>query len=312
MAQPSPYSIPPSSPRRYGDELRPVRPGRQSVRTPVVKLLGVKATEAPGPGAYDASYNFSKERTSRGGMLSSRVGKSAMEQQMGLSPGPVYSLKSSIEGTGNKQSSPRFGFGTERRMHIKEAENTPGPGSYSPRITHKGWTGQLQTVAVGQLTELTTPRGSVQMTEGTWSRTVNRSLATVREGPSAVTYTPNIDYSRHVAPKFTMREVGTRSGFINDGPGPQAYTPRPKSRFGDGISYGSEMVGPSIAAKDSSPRYLGKEMSRMYQGMHSPSPAAYTPLEGFGITSYTVSNTSVHAPIYKFGSEVRPCAGPGK
>ena len=39
-----------------------------------------------------------------------------------------------------------------------------------------------------------------------------RALATVREGPSAVTYTPNIDYSRHVAPKFTMREVGSLSG----------------------------------------------------------------------------------------------------
>ena len=166
----------------------------------------------------------------------------------------------------------------------------------------------MQTVAVGQLTELTTPRGSVQMTEGTWSRMVKRSLATVREGPSAVTYTPSIEYSRKREPAYTMRAVGTRSGIGNGsiGPGPLAYHPRPKSRFGDGI--GPEMTGPSMASKDESPRYISESHSRIYQGMHSPSPAAYTPLEQFGITSYTVSNTSTHAPMYAFGSEVRPCA----
>lgn len=33
----------------------------------------------------------------------------------------------------------------------------------------------------------------------------------------------------------------------------------------------------------------------------------YTPLEMMGVTSHTISNTSTHAPLYTFGSEVRPC-----
>ena len=55
-------------------------------------------------------------------------------------------------------------------------------------------------------------------------------------------------------------------------------------------------------------RFISNSHSRIYQGKHSPSPAAYTPLEAFGITSYTISNTSNHAPIFAFGSEPRPCA----
>ena len=304
----SPYSQ--SLGNRYGDDLRPVRPGRPSVRTPVVRLGGTKGDYfVPGPGAYDPSL-VGKERASAWVMGDLKARKSSVEASAD-SPGPVYQMRSSVEAQtiSNKVSSPRFGFGTQPRLKPDTTESAPGPGAYSPRVTHKSWPGSIQTVAVGQLTELTTPRGSVQMTEGTWSRMVNRSLATVREGPSSVTYSPRIDSSRKKGPAFTMRALGTRAFGEGGGevsPGPLAYNPRPKSRFGDGI--GGEMAGPSMASKDQSPRYISESHSRIYQGMHSPSPAAYTPLEQFGITSYTVSNTSTHAPIYAFGSEVRPCA----
>ena len=43
-------------------------------------------------------------------------------------------------------------------------------------------------------------------------------------------------------------------------------------------------------------------------GQHSPAPGAYTPLEAFGVNTYTVSNTSTHAPMFSFGSEARPCS----
>jgi hypothetical protein len=227
------------------------------------------------------------------------------------SPGPVYQMRSSVEAqtVSNKSSSPRFGFGTGPRLAKDATAYSPGPGAYSPRVTHHASPSTIQTVAAGQLSELTTPRGSTQITEGTWSRALNRSLATVREGPSAVTYTPSIDFTKTKMPSFTMRALGSRAG-LSEGntttPGPLAYYPSARSRFGGGQIGDSPSF--SIATKDESPRFFSNSHSRIYQGKHSPSPAAYTPLEEFGITSYTVSNTSTHAPIYAFGSEARPCA----
>ena len=267
----------------------------------------------PGPGAYKPVH-VGKQRSSAWVMGDRKARKSSVEAT-GDSPGPVYSLPSSttdMQVNSAKVSSPRFGFGTQPRFGGRpDSTISPGPGAYSPRVSHHAAPSSIQTVAAGQLTELTTPRGSIQITEGTWSRVAERGLAEPRIGPSAVTYTPNINYTTNKVPAYTMRALGTRAGVAAPGaadvPGPLSYHPKVKSRFGGGEIGDSPRF--SCGKKDEDiPRFISNSHSRIYQGKHSPSPAAYTPLEGFGITSYTVSNTSTHAPIYQFGSEARPCA----
>ena len=296
----------------YGEDLRPVRPGKPSTRSPVVKLgQGTGDFIVPGPGAYSPG-DKNRPRASEWVMGDRNARKSSV-QLAGVSPGPVYMMKSSVEAQtiSNKASSPRFGFGTQPRLQESSESVSPGPGAYSPRVTKHADPGTIQTVAAGQLTELTTPQGSIQIAEGTWSRKVDRGLATVREGPDAASYSPNIDYTTNKKPAYTMRPLGTRT-LVDPGgdvsPGPNMFN-LTGDRFGrnqhDTPSY-------SFTAKNEAPLFISNAHSRIYQGKHSPSPAAYTPLEEFGITSYTISNTSKHAPQYIFGSEVRPCAPPVK
>ena len=270
-------SSPRSSPR-YGDELRPVRPGKPSVRTPVVKLGAATGDEiVPGPGAYKPVH-VGKPRSSAWVMGDRAARKSSVEAS-GDSPGPVYSLPSSTtdkQVNSAKVSSPRFGFGTQPRLGGRaEATISPGPGAYSPRVTHFASPSQIQTVAAGQLTELTTPRGSIQITEGTWSRVINRSLANPREGPSAVTYTPSIKYTSHQVPAYTMRALGKRSGMVAGTvtPGPLAYNPEVKSRFGGGQMGDSPRF--SCGKKDEDiPRFISNAHSRIYQVRHHASGRA--------------------------------------
>jgi len=301
----------------YGNELRPTRPGRAPARTPIVKLAsGSSEYSVPGPGAYSPSLDH-KERASAWVMGDRNARKSSVEPEK-VSPGPVYQMRSSVDNSGQivstKVSSPRFGFGTQPRLGGgSEATVSPGPGAYSPRVTKSSAPSAIQTVAAGQLTELTTPQTSVQITEGTWSRSINRSLATARVGPTAETYTPSIEQTTHKMPAYTMRPLGTREGTSNPGaevsPGPNAYHPPVKSRFGGGQMGDSPNYSCAEKCEDA-PVFISNSHARVWQGKHSPSPAAYTPLEAFGITSYTISNTSTHAPQYIFGSEVRPCAPP--
>lgn len=299
----------------YGDNLRPVRPGRPARRSPVIKLGGTGVDYiVPGPGAY-TPVNVGSPRLINGVMGEKKARKSSVEPSR-ESPGPVYQMRSSVErqDESNKASSPRFGFGTQPRIvGATVTASGPGPGAYSPRVTNHAEPSSIQTVAAGQLTEMTTPRGSVQLTEGTWSRKVNRSLARVSNfpSPSSTAYTPSDLFTTHKMPAYTMRALGTRAGLggatAADSPGPLSYHPAVKSRFGGGQMGDSPRY--SFADRNENiPTFQGKVHARIYQGKHSPSPAAYTPLEEFGVTSYTISNTSTHAPMFQFGSEARPCA----
>ena len=130
-AMTSPYALPVA--QGYGSELRPKRPGKPSVRSPVVKLGGSADFVVPGPGAYQPNL-VGKERASAWVMGDRNARKSAVETA-GDSPGPVYQMRSSVEGQmlSNKVSSPRFGFGTQPRLGGgAEATISPGPGAYSP------------------------------------------------------------------------------------------------------------------------------------------------------------------------------------
>ena len=170
--------------------------------------------------------------------------------------------------------------------------------------------GTIQTVAAGQLTELTTPQGSIQIAEGTWSRKVDRGLATVREGPDAASYSPNIDYTTNKKPAYTMRPLGTRT-LVDPGgdvsPGPNMFN-LTGDRFGrnqhDTPSY-------SFTAKNEAPLFISNAHSRIYQGKHSPSPAAYTPLEEFGIQAIPSRTPETRAAVYLWLGGA-PCALPVK
>ena len=297
----------------YGADLRPVRPGPKPTRTPVVKLGSTAADyNPPGPGAYTPTM-ATKERASAWVMGDRNARKSSVETA-GESPGPVYQMAGSVNAQtqSSKASSPRFGFGTQPRLQGNpESTISPGPGAYSPRVTKHAQPSYIQTVAAGQLTELTTPRGSIQNVEGTWAHVVDRSLIKPTFGPAADAYTPSITYTTNKMPSYTLRPLCTRAGLNIEGsannPGPLAYHPTVKSRFGGGQI--GDTPNYSIAHKDGQDKmFISNTHSRIYQGLNSPSPAAYTPLEQLGITSYTISNTSKHAPLYSFGTEARPCA----
>ena len=94
----------------YGSDLRPVRPGKPSYRSPVIKLGGSSEFNVPGPGAYTPSLSH-KGRASEWIMGDRAARKSSVEPEKD-SPGPVYQMRTSIatQMLSNKVSSPRFGF----------------------------------------------------------------------------------------------------------------------------------------------------------------------------------------------------------
>ena len=226
----------PGSPRTYmpyGDDLRPKRPASQ--RSPVIKLTPTKAHgEVPGPGSYNPSH-VGKPQASAWTM-GDRAARKSSVQSSAESPGPMYQMRS---GQGEQvssimPSSPRHGFGTAQRFLASAGETvSPGPGTYSPRVTYHASPSNIQTVHAGQLTSVTTPRGSVHMTEGTWSRLADRTLVTIKgKSPGSETYSPSVAYTKHAMPAYTMRELGSRAGLGGsaESPGPLAYHPHVKSR----------------------------------------------------------------------------------
>jgi len=298
----------------YGDDLRALlSPRKPSVRTPVIKL-GTSAGDfnVPGPGSYNLNFNH-KERIRAWTMGDRKARKSSVET-VGDSPGPSYMLQGSVcEQVGaGKRSAPHYGFGTGPRLVADEYTASPGPGAYSPRLTRKAAPSAFQTVAVGQLTETTTPQLSTQRVQGTWSRDNETKLSIgSTDGPGCETYSPRINYTRSNMPQYTMRPLGTRQ-FVDPGgevsPGPGALAPK----FGrDGKGLLGDSPKWSLGQKNdkaNSHRYAGKQFDRYFQGREGPPPDTYTPLEQFGVTSNTISNSSRHAPQFKFGTEVRPCA----
>ncbi len=291
----------------------------------------------PGPGSYSPIHVGDKRASSwtMGDRNSRRSAVAATES----SPGPVYQMRSSVEKQmiSNKTSSPSFGFGTQRRLAEKSSDISPGPGAYSPRVTCSAAPSSMLSDRSVDAT-----LHSVQLANGTWSRSTNRrafalptippshppaptrshptttdslgpaprssrSLADVRDGPGPTKYSPTIGFTKVREPAYTMRLLGARGGIGGggeDSPGPSAYNPSVKSRFGGGFI--GDAPAFSIADKDENiKRFISTTHSRIYQGLHSPAPSAYSPLEDLGITSYTVSNTSRHAPMYSFGSEAR-------
>lgn len=109
-----------------------------------------------------------------------------------------------------------------------------------------------------------------------------------------------------------MQPVGTRH-VTEPGselsPGPLRYMAE-RTRFGGGQFGGKDSPRYSMGRKDelaNSHRYISPQHSKVFMGQQGASPTAYTPLEQLGVTNMTVSNTSVHAPSFSFGSEARPC-----
>ena len=157
------------------------------------------------------------------------------------------------------------------------------------------------------------------------ARTRDRSLAVNTCGPGPAAYSPRGNTLS--GPKYTMSMKHDTEKDMSVGPGPANYTPA-ADRFGtatigDAPSY-------SLTSRNKGKRYISREHAKTDgQGVHSPAPDTYLPLEQMGITNTTVraqflcaqfgaqfsdaardyllqvSNTSTHAPIYSFGTEKR-------
>ncbi|KAL1500543.1 hypothetical protein AB1Y20_013198 [Prymnesium parvum] len=290
----------------YGADLRPIRPGRAPRRSPVIKLGATEADQqVPGPGAYSPRDAHDSRRHSTSSWTIGKSRRQPTFEEHGSSPGPVYNLRPpsvAPQCLSARASAPRYGFGTEERLGRDRKPCTPGPGSYSPRVTCNSHTSQLSSPACGA-----SERTLSSNAGGSWARSVQRSLATPGVGPGPMTYRPEMVRSK--APSYSIPGLGTRcltTPGAEVSPGPAAYYPQAKSRRGGGHIGDSPHF--SLTPRDEkSARFISKQHARTNQGKGTPSPQAYTPLEQLGITPYTVSNTSTHAPMYSFGSEARLC-----
>ena len=190
---------------------------------------------------------------------------------------------------------------------------SPGPGAYSPRGTYHG--AELMRSGCSSMQ----PHAS----SGRSPRTRDRSLAVNTCGPGPAAYSPRGNTLS--GPKYTMSMKHDTEKDMSVGPGPANYIPA-ADRFGtatigDAPSY-------SLTSRNKGKRYISREHAKTDgQGVHSPAPDTYLPLEQMGITNTTVrairnaqfcaqfsdaprlppqvSNTSTHAPIYSFGTEKR-------
>lgn len=185
----------------YGDDLRPMRPGKPPRRTPVLKLRPDADQASPGPGAYNPMLCKSQAQSWTMGNRTAR--RSALLPHLD-SPGPVYQMRSSVnpQTLSRTRNSPRYGFGTSPRLACT-SHPTPGPGTYSPRVTHRAQRGELRTrrldIADGASSARATPRGTFN------NSVIDRSLAEVREGPGPMHYTPVKSFVTPNPPAYTMR-----------------------------------------------------------------------------------------------------------
>ncbi len=302
----------------YGDDIRPQRPGKPPRRSPVVKL-GATAAEsallAPGPTSYNP-VQVSKERAAAWSMSDRHQHGHVINQRAtDASPGPVYALRSSLaqQFVSTKNSSPRYGFSKADRLGSNASASIgPGPAGYSPRVTTKGAASGVSASPRATAAQIAAAGGDaaaasqVQLGHPVEAKSRDRSLVNNTQGPGPGTYLPRAQAS--CGPSFsigTAERVAFDTRHDGETPGPQSYAPQSKSRYGGGQLGDSPAF--SLSVRSDAQRFISKEHVRAYQGLHSPSPQAYTPREALGITNYTISNTSTHAPMYSFGTEARNC-----
>lgn len=242
------------------------------------------------------------------------------------SPGPAYILKPSIgEQPVNKQrSSPRYGFGTSGRFVQPEspfASPQPGPGAYSPRRRADGSVGGLNR-------DSHTQNGSIGPASRTKLKKVrDRSICNVSYSPGPAYYSPRASAGGWDAqalhapgPAYSMTRAHGRERILHsnareglstsdESPAPTKYSARACSSKGGG--YLGDAPAYTLGERACPRRFISdKHAYRINQGIHSPGPQVYTPREELGVTNYTVSNTSTHAPNYSFGTEARPAVEP--
>lgn len=278
----------------YADELRPVRPGKQSRRSPVVKLGATEAelkSQSPGPATY------SPRDPNHSSRAFSITGAPPAKLAVDRSPGAIYNVRSSLgqQPTSTLKSSPRYGFGKGERpdaLTIARRSSSfysPDPGTY--------YDGLSAFNGVGSTGSKKSPRA-----KSPEIKKFDRAPPG-RDGPGPAAYSPRIEATdRRAAPQYSMHGVESKVPTI-DSPGPAMYVAK-VGRFGaphigDGPYF-------SISAREQEDtRFISKGHSVTMMGMHSPGPASYTPREMVGVVDYTNSNTSTHAPMWAFGSEKR-------
>ena len=294
----------------YADALRPTRAGKSPRRTPVVRLGVTEAEQrlllAPGPASYSPRHELRSDlRASAAFSMTDRRPPPRFGQG-DAGPGPAYPAKSSIGPAvvSSQSSSPRYRFGTEARLPQKGAASrlvaqtlaSPGPGAYSPRGTYHG--AELMRSGCSSMQ----PHAS----SGRSPRTRDRSLAVNTCGPGPAAYSPRGNTLS--GPKYTMSMKHDTEKDMSVGPGPANYIPA-ADRFGtatigDAPSY-------SLTSRNKGKRYISREHAKTDgQGVHSPAPDTYLPLEQMGITNTTVRAQFLSAQFgAQFSDALRPATG---
>lgn len=170
-----------ASQRDYAAPFRPSRPGRKPQRSPVIKLGATEADHRnPGPGAYSPRNEVGRP-SSAAWSLGARSARKSAVCSYHATPGPIYSMRSSIkqQSDSTRPSSARFGFGTEpQRTSLRIRARTPGPGAYTPRVTCSARRGDISTVRAdivdGASSKRATPGGGHGHAQGT-SRSTTRA-----------------------------------------------------------------------------------------------------------------------------------------
>lgn len=184
----------------------------------------------PGPGAYgQTKVDLDKFSTSQKYTIAGAGGRDGKE--WGVFPGPgQYAPK------GGNKDAPKWGFGSEARLHETKRARTPGPGSYETR-------GNLEGL---HFSVASRPEGSQKS----------------NQAPGPGQYKPSYDQIFDTAPKMSFGGSSRSELAMSKSPGPGQYEALP-------------ILGGSCGVR-SPPRFsiLGKRTNPATEDTPGPGPTA--------------------------------------
>lgn len=175
-------------------------------RRPDCRVLPGK--DAPGPGNYDPSTKFCRRSAPKYRM--SRASKSKIANIYGETPAPnVYRPSSTFV----KSQSAAWGMGSNKRPGLSQILDTPGPGSYDPKLNN-----------------------------GDGPSLRGKSQVCLKESPGPGSYSPDVRGSKKKSPIFSMgteQKKTISAKPLNYFPGPGTYVENKFRTAGPKFGFGS-------------------------------------------------------------------------